>query len=165
VLIDPDAGTSVKAPLANKKAQEDVEKALMKWGRLTPVIDAETADLVISVRRGSGKVVQPTIGGMPNDRPVIVESTDDTVRVGVQPRRPPGTEQEDPADAGPHAQLEVGRAEDAMAVYRGHVDHPLEQPAAWRDVAAGALHPPDVPAVEKLRKAIEEAEKQQKSKP
>jgi hypothetical protein len=34
VLIDPEAGTSVDTPLANKTAQEDVEKAFMKWGRL-----------------------------------------------------------------------------------------------------------------------------------
>ena len=32
VLIDPNAGTSATSPLANKTAQEDVEKALMKWG-------------------------------------------------------------------------------------------------------------------------------------
>ena len=32
VLIDPTAGTSMSAPLANKTAQEDVEKALAKWG-------------------------------------------------------------------------------------------------------------------------------------
>jgi len=31
VLIDPDAGISPSAPLANKTAQEDVEKALAKW--------------------------------------------------------------------------------------------------------------------------------------
>src|SRR5216110_2696541 len=30
VLIDPDAGTSMTSPLANKTAQEDVEKALTK---------------------------------------------------------------------------------------------------------------------------------------
>ena len=57
VLIDPQAGISVNAPLANKTAQEDVEKAFMKWGRLTPVMDMETADLVITVRKGSGKLV------------------------------------------------------------------------------------------------------------
>src|SRR5215469_3211316 len=85
VLIDPQVGTPVNAPLANKTAQEDVEKAFMKWGRMMPVLDTETADLVITVRKGSGKLVQPTIGGIPtNDRPVIVQSTDDTVRVGAQ---------------------------------------------------------------------------------
>src|SRR6059036_3068618 len=74
VLIDPNAGTSLTSPLANKTAQEDVEKALMKWGRFAPVMDTQTADLVITVRKGSGKIVQPTIGGLPtNDRPVVVQ--------------------------------------------------------------------------------------------
>ena len=74
VLIDPEADISATSPLANKTAQEDVEKALMKWGRLTPVLDTQTADLVITVRKGSGRIVQPTIGGEPtNDRPVIVQ--------------------------------------------------------------------------------------------
>ena len=35
-------------------------------------MEASTADLVISVRKGNGKIAQPTIGGVPtNDRPVI----------------------------------------------------------------------------------------------
>lgn len=73
VLIDPDAGVNPEAPLANKTAQEDVEKAPAKWGRLTPVLDTQTAGLVITIRKGSGKIVQQTVGGMPtNDRPVIV---------------------------------------------------------------------------------------------
>ena len=166
VLIDPQAGISANAPMANKTAQEDVEKAFMKWGRLTPVMDAETADLVITVRKSSGKLVQPTIGGIPtNDRPVIVQSTGDTTRIGAQQGRDPGIQQSVPQDTGPHPQVEVGEAEDMMVVYQGHVDRPLERPAIWRYVAAGALDSPDVPAVEKLRKAIEEAEKQQKAKP
>src|SRR2546430_12251477 len=38
-----------------------------------------------TVRKGSGKIVQPTIGGLPrNDRPVIVQPTDTGIRVGVQ---------------------------------------------------------------------------------
>src|SRR5580765_3262396 len=56
VLIDPDAGINPEAPLANKTAQEDVEKAIAKWGRLTPVLDPQTADLVITIRKGSGKI-------------------------------------------------------------------------------------------------------------
>src|SRR6266403_1328604 len=56
VLIDPNAGISPEAPLANKTAQEDVEKALAKWGRWSPVLDASTADLVIAIRKGSGKI-------------------------------------------------------------------------------------------------------------
>jgi hypothetical protein len=166
VLIDPDAGTSVDAPLANKTAQEDVEKAFMKWGRFAVVPGTPGADLVVTVRKGSGKLVQPTIGGVPtNDRPVSVESTDGTIRIGAQQGRDPGIQQSGPPDVGPHPQVDVGAVEDMMVVYRGHVDRPLDQPAVWRYMASGALQSPDVPAVEKLRKAIEEAEKQQKSKP
>ena len=55
----------------------------MKWGRFTPVMDTQTADLVITVRKGSGKMVQPTIGGLPtNDRPVVVQPTDSGIRLG-----------------------------------------------------------------------------------
>ena len=31
VIIDPEAGTSLTSPHANKTAQDDVEKALMNW--------------------------------------------------------------------------------------------------------------------------------------
>jgi hypothetical protein len=65
VLTDPEAGIAVDAPLVNKTAQDDVEKALMKWGRLTPVQDTQTADLIVLLRKGNGKVVQPTIRGIP----------------------------------------------------------------------------------------------------
>lgn len=165
VLIDPQAGVSLNAPTANQTAQQDVEKALMKWGRLQPVMDAETADLVITVRKGSGRIAQETIGGIPNNRPVVVESSGDTTRIGVQQGRDPAAEQSEPPKIGPHPQVEVGSSDDMMVVYVGHVDHPLDQPAAWRYAASGALDSPEVPAVEKLRKAIEDAEKQQKSKP
>src|ERR1700722_15202207 len=35
VLIDPNAGVPLDAPNANRKAQEDVENALMNWGRFS----------------------------------------------------------------------------------------------------------------------------------
>lgn len=165
VLIDPQAGTSLTAPTANRTAQEDVERALMKWGRLEPVMDAETADLIITVRRGSGRIAQPTIGGIPNDRPVTVESTGDTTRIGAQQGHDPGLEGSGMPAMGPHPPMEVGAADDAMVVYLGHVDRPLEGSPVWRYKARDAFQSPDVPAVEKLRKAIEGAEKQQKSKP
>ena len=166
VLIDPNAGINMTSPLANKTAQEDVEKALMKWGRLTPVMDTQTADLVITVRKGSGKIVQPTIGGMPtNDRPVIVQPTDTGIRVGGQKGRPPDATQPPPQDTSPHPQTEVGPSEDMFVVYEGHVDGPLERAPAWRYINKNALHSPEVPAVAEFRKMIEEAEKQQKTKP
>lgn len=166
VLIDPDAGTSVTSPLANKTAQEDVEKALMKWGRFTPVMDAQTADLVIIVRKGSGKMLQPTVGGLPtNDRPVIVQPTDSGIRLGGQKGRPPDSTDPAPQDTRPSPRMEVGQAEDMFAVYEGHVTSPLERVPAWRYIDKNALHSPNVPAVAEFRKAIEEAEKQQSKKP
>jgi len=120
VLIDPSAGTSTTAPMANKTAQEDVEKALIKWGRFTPVLDTQTADLVITVRKGSGKIVQPTIGGLPtNDRPVIVQPTDTGIRVGVQQGHSTDAPQTSSQDTKPHPQTEVGPAEDMFTVYEG----------------------------------------------
>jgi len=52
-----------------------------------------------------------------------------------------------------------------FVVYEGHVDGPLDGPPAWRYMTKDALRSPNVPAVEEFRKAIEESEKQQKSKP
>jgi hypothetical protein len=158
VLIDPEAQTSMTSPLANKKAQEDVEKAFMRWGRLRPVVDASTADLVVTVRKGSDHPVQPTVGGLPtNDRPVIVQQTGNQTRVGGQ------TPTTAPQNPGPG--MEVAPAEDIFAVYQGNVASPLERAAAWRCARKDALSSPSVPAVDEFRKAIEEAEKQQNKKP
>jgi hypothetical protein len=168
VLIDPDAGINPEAPLANKTAQEDVEKALAKWGRLSPVLDPQTADLVITIRKGSGKIVQQTVGGMPtNDRPVIVQPNDNGIRVGVQQGRSPNAPpQPQPQDTRPSPQTEVGSSEDVFIVYEGHSTGSLDQQApAWRYMNKNALHSPNVPAVDEFRKLIEEAEKQQKTKP
>ena len=164
VLIDPQAGTSPTAPLANKTAQQDVEKALMKWGRLTPVLEGQSPDLVIVIRKGSGKIAQGTVGGLPtNDRPVIGQSTDASTRVAVQQGRSQNGIPSGAQDTTPHPQAEIGAADDEFAVYDGQVDHPLERPSVWRYSADDALRSPDVPAVDKFRKAIEESEKQQQA--
>jgi hypothetical protein len=166
VLIDPDAGTSMTAPMANKTAQDDVEKALMKWGRLAPVLAGMPADLLITVRKGSGKIVQPTIGGEPtNDRPVIVQPTDSGVRIGVQQGRPPDATQSGPQDRKPHPQMEAGPPDDMFVVYEGSVDLRSGGSPVWRYTDKNALRSPDVPAVAEFRKIIEAAEKQQKTKP
>jgi hypothetical protein len=177
VLIDPDAGINPEAPLANKTAQEDVEKALAKWGRLSPVLDAQTADLVIIVRRGSGRIVQQTVGGMPtNDRPVIVQPNDTGIRIGAQQGRSSGAPpQTPPQDTRPVPQTEVGNAEDVFTVYEGHSNCPPtpscvtgsfdQQAPAWRYTNKNALRSPNVPAVDEFRKLVDEAEKQQKTKP
>jgi hypothetical protein len=166
VVIDPDAGVSPTDPMANKTAQEDVEKAFMKWGRLTPVLSGQTADLIVTVRKGTGKIVQPTItNGRVNDRPVIAQSTDKSVRIGGQRGQDPTTAPATPPDTSPHPQVEVGEAEDTFVVYLGHIEDPLNRPAVWRYIAKDALRSPKVPAVAEFRKLIEEAEKQQKPKP
>jgi hypothetical protein len=139
----------------------------MKWGRFNPVIDPQTADLVITVRKGSGKIVQPTIGGMPtNDRPVIVQQTDNSIRIGGQKGRQVGSTDPPPQDTRPTSRTEVGPSEDMFVVYEGHARGAFnQQPPAWRYLAKNALHSPNVPAVDEFRKLLDEAEKQQKTKP
>lgn len=157
VIVDPAAGTDVKDPLANRTAEEDVEKALMKWGRFRLAIDESTADLIIVVRKGNGKIAQPTIGGMPDNRPVIFEPTDNGTRVGMS--------RGNSRPANPHPQIEAGSAEDTFAVYRGGRENPLASAPVWRYSEKNALQSPDVPAVEKFRKLVAEAEKQLAAKP
>jgi hypothetical protein len=64
VLILPDTGEPMNDPFANRMAQEEVEKAIMKWGRFRLMQEAFTADLVIGVRKGTGKIANPTISGV-----------------------------------------------------------------------------------------------------
>lgn len=162
VLIDPDAGTSPTSPQANQKARDDVEKAVMKWGRFRLAINPGVADLIIVVRKGSGKIVQPTIGGLPtNDRPVIVQPTDSGIRLGGQKGRPPGSTDPSPQDTHPSPQVEAGMTDDMFAVYQGGAGNPLDGPPVWRYMNKDALKSPSVPAVAEFRKAIEAAEKQQ----
>jgi hypothetical protein len=162
VLIDPDAGTSAASPQANQKARDDVEKAIMKWGRFRLVMEPGSADLIVVVRKGSGKIVQPTIGGLPtNDRPVIVQPTDSSIRLGGQKGRPPGSTDPAPEETHPAPQIEAGMADDMFVVYHGGAGSPLDGPPVWRYMNKDALKSPSVPAVAEFRKAIEEAEKQQ----
>jgi hypothetical protein len=169
VLIDPDAGIDPAAPQANRTAQDDVEKALMKWGRLTLTQDPQLADIVIVIRKGNGKIVRSTIGGMPtNDRPVTVQQTDNAIHIAGQQGRSAGAPQQPlPQDTRPTPQTEAGSADDTFAVYQGHEDNRSfdQQVPAWRYAKKDALHSPTVPAVDAFRKQIDEAEKQQKSNP
>ena len=79
VIVDPTAGVDVRDPNANRAARADVEKALDQWGRFTLVQEGFTADLVITVRKGNGKLIQPTIGGTPiNGTPPVSGGTTST---------------------------------------------------------------------------------------
>jgi hypothetical protein len=169
VVIDPTAGMAADAPNANRDAQMDVENALMKWGHFLLATDVSTAELVITVRRGYGKTVQPTIGGIPdNNRPVIFEPSDSGGRIGMSRGTPPmAGDPTAPRAPNPGPQVEVGSEEavDTFAVYRGERDNPLESAPVWRYSAKDALRSPDVPAVEVFRKLMIESEKQQDAKP
>ena len=139
----------------------------MLWGRFNLAMEASTADLIITVHKGNGKIVTPVVRGGPMDnRPVIAESTGDangqTTRIGVQQGRPPNLSDPnlDPQNTGPHVGEEVGVAQDMFVVYRGGQADPLDKAPVWRYIAKDALHSPDVPAVDQFRKVIEEAEKQ-----
>ena len=55
IVIDPAAGVSPDAPNANRTAQEDVEKAMMKWGRFELVPNVSSADLIITVTKRERK--------------------------------------------------------------------------------------------------------------
>ena len=159
VIIDPQAGVDVTDPNANRQARADVESALAKWGRIMPVTDPSQADLIIVIRKGNGKLVQPTIGGAPGNAapPVIAQRTDSGINASG--RTGPPLQQSEP-----HPQMEVGSTQDMFVVYRGDPNHdtltdPLESPPAWRYTAKDALASPGVPAVDQFRKVIAESEK------
>jgi hypothetical protein len=179
VIVDPTAGVDVKDPNANRAARADVEKALDQWGRFTLVQEGFTADLVITVRKGNGKLIQRTIGGTPiNGTPPVSGGTTSTptqmttrgaVRLG------PG-DPNDPSSAGtqpstPEPQIEAGSPQDMFVVYRGSMDpnwsplNVLDAPAVWRYSGKDALASPSVPAVDAFRKLIAESEKELASHP
>lgn len=166
VVVSPQAGEPLDQPRANESARENVEKAVMEWGRLRLVMEGEESDLVIAVRTGNGKAVRPTIKGGPIDqRPGTGESTDSSVRVGGHVGQPPPLSNPGTAPQnGPHISDEVGASEDTFEVYRGGGQYPLDAPAVWRYTTKDCLREPGVTAVEEFRKAIAEAEKPQPPK-
>jgi hypothetical protein len=167
VVVNPDAGEPLDQPNANATARDNVEKALMNWGRFDLTLDGQESDLVIAVRTGNGKAVRPTVKGGPVDRRTgIAQAGDSTIRIGAQQGQPPPLS--DPGasapNRGPQIGNEVGASEDTFEVYRGHLQYPLDSPPVWRYIAKDSLRAPSVPAVEEFRKAIATAEKQQPSK-
>lgn len=167
VVIEPGASEPLTNPGLNRNAQEDVEQALSRWGRIRPVVDPSTADLVIVIRKGS-KGVGPIVRGGPLDqRPVIIQPTDGNIRLGTQVGTPPlsqdpsGTRNSDRPQLGNGAQY----ADDLFEIHIGNQPYPLDSPVLWKFVGKDALKAPKVPAVEALRAAVEESEKQKNAKP
>ena len=173
VVIQAGAREPMSDPNANLKAQREVEKAIMKWGRFQLAPDVETADLVIAVQKGTGKAAEGTVGGGPVDNvPVIGERTDTetetTIRVGARQGTPsPPTQYPEPQTQRPSEGAQLGGSDDRMTVYQGGTKYPLDGAPIWNSSGKDVLRAPDVKAVEEFRKAVAEAEKaaQQKQQP
>jgi len=160
VIIDPEAGMSVEDPRANQIARKDVETALLNWGRFDVRMDGQGTDLVIVIRKGYGRAVEPTISNPRQNNPAgSIDPYDDGIGIGAQHGRAPDSAVPNSAGQTPHPEIEAGSTLDTFTVYRGDIEKPLDAPAAWRYSASDALQSPSVPAVEKFRKAIADAEK------
>jgi len=166
VVVHPEAGEPLNSPAANRIAREDVEQAIIQWGRFTLVSEPQNADLVIAVE--TGHAPGPTIKNSPaDDQPIIYEPIDGGARVSVQTGRQPDLTDPGPGrpePRTPHVGKEAGPAEDTFEVYRGGVRHPLDAPPVWRYMAKDALKGPQVDAVEQFRKLIAESEEQRREK-
>jgi hypothetical protein len=169
VLIDPEAGVSLDDPRANQVAQRDVETALLNWGRYQPTLSLQEADLIIVVRRGTGKLVSGTVHDpRQGNRPGVIEPTDTGIRIGVQQGREypgstrpgsyPGNASDGEMEQHPHPQATVGSPDDSFLVYAGRTETPLDAVPAWRYEEKDGLKPHNVPAVDEFRKAVKEAE-------
>jgi hypothetical protein len=173
VIIDPSAGISIDNPRANQDAQRDVEAALLSWGRFEPVLSKQMADLIIVVRKGSGRMMNETMPDpRQNERPGIVTPNDNGVSMGGQhgpqsgvPGQPGMGPGQQPGQQPSGPQTEIGLADDSFVVYQGGVEKPLDAPATWRYVAMDGLSPHSVPAVAAFKKAVENAEKAAAKKP
>jgi hypothetical protein len=161
VTIQPGANEPASDMTANQKTVGDVEEALMKWGRFRLALNAETADIVIAVMKGSGKAATPTVSGGPVDsRPVIWDKTDNQIRIGGQQGRPDATQTNDPnADGRAHPGMQFGGEDDLFKVYLGGIQYRPDASPVWSYMGHDALKTPSVLAVEQFRKAVEESEK------
>jgi hypothetical protein len=164
VVVHPDASEPMTNLLANREAQNEVESAMRKWGRFNLVLDSQTADLVIAIRKGSKS--GPSVVHSPVDRTTIGGGSP----VGAQrgSSRPPDVTSVDPGglgDSGPQIGSQIASSEDTFEVYRGEVDSPLDASPVWRYVAKDALNPPQLAAVGQFRQAVEESDKQRSHKP
>lgn len=179
VLIDPGAGYSLKDPQANETARRDVETALLNWHRFQLVMDCHNADLIIEIRKGTGKLTATDIADpRQNRRAAYIDPTTAGVSAGVQrgrdgrtfdPMSAPasgGVGDAGPAgEASPHPQTEIGNTDDSMIVFHGDLEDPLDRPPGWQMRKADALKAHSVPAVDAFRKAVQEAEKAAAAKP
>jgi hypothetical protein len=165
VLIDPKAGFSIDDPQANPVAQRDVETALLNWGRYNPILQEKDADLIIVLRKGTGRLASGTIRDPRQNQRAgsinpIENSDASSTEVGMQSPRGGASSNE-----GVSPQAEIGDQNDSFLVYAGGGDRPLDKAPVWRYSARDGLRPHDVPAVEAFRKAVADADKIEAKKP
>ena len=170
VVLTPEPARSLTDPIQNRTVQEDVEKALVQWGRLQPVYNVQSADLVIAVRKGTGRTITPTVAGIPADgRSVVVEPAGRGAVIAGGQQGPPDLSNDPalarPPTAQPQVGTDIGPSDDTFEVYRGRVEYPLDSVPVWRYSGRGALYSPNVPAVAHFREALEKAEKSPPHKP
>lgn len=164
VVIQPDAKEPLTEANANLKAQKAVEEALMKWGKFRLALDTTTADIVISVQKGTGKAMSPTISGGPVDsRPVDVEGDASQIRIMGQ-KGHPDTTSISTNDPNPNARAQTGTqaggSEDVLRLFiGGAVEYPLDYPPVWMYSRKDALKGPEMAAVAELKKVFEESER------
>ena len=162
VVIFPGASAPLDNPNANTNAQNDVEQALTKWGRFRLTMDTQNADIVIAIRKGNSRPLTPTVGGGPvNDRPVILQPSDNGIRIGGQRGTPPPTTRDQTTFPQPD-RPQMGTAiasDDEFEVYLGKQEYPLDSAPLWKYTGKDGLKAPKVKAVEAFRKAMEDAAK------
>jgi hypothetical protein len=162
VIIDPSAGVSMEDPRANEIAQKAVETALLNWGRFQPTFSRQSADLIIVVRKGNGRLANETIpDARQNNRAGAITPMDNGVSAAGQHGSQPNISNDGlgPTQGPARPQMEVGEADDSFLVYEGGVENPLDSSPAWRYVAKDGLSSDTVPAVAAFRKAVADAEK------
>src|SRR5262249_5212448 len=119
VVMPPSGSEPVSNPTANRLAQDDVEQALADWGRYRLVVDVESADLVMLVKKGHAQAVTPTVrGGRIDEQPVVIGPGDDTLRVGRAKSNPPDLSRQQTSDSSrPQVGTDVGQSEDMVEIY------------------------------------------------
>ena len=146
VMIDPDEAI----PAVTGREQNGARgcgEGVDDWVDLAGDGD-ERCGLVIVVRKGDKQAMTPTGGEPPNDRPVIVQGTNDTIRIGAQQgRSPDAAENGGPLAPGRGMGGEIGPTEDLFSVYQGRVEAAVDEAPGRRYAASTGLKSPDVLAV------------------
>jgi hypothetical protein len=161
VIVDPDAQFTVDDPHANFMAQKDVEAAFLKWGRFQPVSEGQTADLVVVVRKGNGRMMDDmSPDSRQNNGSVFGQNGGMGSQHGAQPNLPGGG----PGQQTPGSGTGFGYTQDFFAVFKGG-DNPRTASPLWKYMGQDGLNPAGVPAVTAFRKAVAAADKAAAEKP